>query len=251
MSESTLSGRTFGALLFDMDGTILNSIAAAERVWTAWAERHGLDVASFLPTIHGVRGIETITRLALPGVDPHAEAHAILLAEIEDVDGVAAIEGTAAFLASLPADRWAIVTSSPRRLALRRLSAAGLPTPAVLVTAEDVERGKPAPDCFLSAAERLGQRIEDCLVFEDAPAGIQAAEAAGAAVAVVTVTHRHALATRHPTITGYGELTAELLCAADRASPSDNGFEERVAHLGVRRGKSASAGRKASMRYPL
>ena len=120
MSESTLSGRTFAALLFDMDGTILNSIAAAERVWTAWAERHGLDVASFLPAIHGVRGVETITRLALPGVDPRVEAHAILLAEIEDVDGVAAIDGAAPFLAGLPADRWAIVTYSPRKLALRR-----------------------------------------------------------------------------------------------------------------------------------
>lgn len=211
MSESTLSGRSFGALLFDMDGTIVNSIAAAERVWIAWAERHGLDVEAFMPTIHGVRGIETITRLALPGVDPAAEAEAILLAELEDVDGVAEIEGATAFLAALPADRWAIVTSSPRRLALRRLAAAGLPVPAVLVTAEDVERGKPAPDCFLLAAERLGQRIDDCLVFEDAPAGIQAAEAAGAAVAVVTVTHRHALETHHPTITGYGALTSELL----------------------------------------
>ena len=211
MSESTLSGRSFGALLFDMDGTIVNSIAAAERVWVAWAERHGLDVEAFMPTIHGVRGIETITRLGLPGVDPAAEAEAILLAEMEDVDGVAAIEGAAVFLASLPADRWAIVTSSPRRLALRRLAAAGLPVPAVLVTAEDVERGKPAPDCFLLAAERLGQRIEDCLVFEDAPAGIQAAEAAGAAWAGVTVTHRHARETSHPTIIGYGELTVELL----------------------------------------
>ena len=211
MSESTLSDRTFAALLFDMDGTIVNSIAAAERVWIAWAERHGLDVEAFMPTIHGVRGIETITRLGLPGVDPAAEAEAILLAEMEDVDGVEAIEGAAVFLASLPADRWAIVTSSPRRLALRRLAAAGLPVPTVLVTAEDVERGKPAPDCFLLAAERLGQRIEDCLVFEDAPAGIQAAEAAGAAVAVVTVTHKHALATGHPTITGYGALTTELV----------------------------------------
>ena len=211
MSQSTLSDRTFAALLFDMDGTIVNSIAAAERVWIAWAERHGLDVEAFMPTIHGVRGIETITRLGLPGVDPAAEAEAILLAEMEDVDGVEAIEGAAVFLASLPPDRWAIVTSSPRRLALRRLAAAGLPVPAVLVTAEDVERGKPAPDCFLLAAQRLGQRIEDCLVFEDAPAGIQAAEAAGAAVAVVTVTHKHALETEHPTITGYSGLTAELL----------------------------------------
>src|SRR5690242_20565047 len=137
MSESTLSGRTFGAILFDMDGTIVNSIAVAERAWAAWAERHGLDVASFLPTVHGVRDIDTIIRLGLPGVDPHAEAQTILLAEIEDVDGVEAIEGAAAFLASLPADRWAIVTSAPRQLALCRIAAAGLPTPAVLVTAED------------------------------------------------------------------------------------------------------------------
>ena len=211
MSPSILDGRSFAALLFDMDGTIVNSIAAAERVWIAWAERHGLDLDTFMPTIHGVRGIETITRLALPGVDPAAEAEAILEEEMLDVEGVAPIDGAAVFLAVLPPDRWAIVTSSPRRLALRRLAAAGLPVPPVLVTAEDVERGKPAPDCFLLAAERLGQKIEDCLVFEDAPAGIAAAEAAGAAVAVVTVTHKHALETRHPTIVGYGGLTAGLV----------------------------------------
>jgi mannitol-1-/sugar-/sorbitol-6-phosphatase len=211
MSESTLSNRTFGALLFDMDGTILNSIAAAERVWAAWAKRQGLDVASFLPTIHGVRAIETITKLQLPGVDPQAEVHALLLAEIEDVEGIEAIEGAAAFLASLPPDRWAIVTSSPRQLAIRRLEAAGLPTPAVFVTGEDVERGKPAPDCYLLAAKRLGQKIEDCLVFEDAPAGIQAAEAAGAALVVVTAAHIGSPDTSHPTITGYGTLTAALL----------------------------------------
>jgi mannitol-1-/sugar-/sorbitol-6-phosphatase len=211
MSEDNFFDRTFDALLFDMDGTILNSIASAERVWSAWAERHGLDVASFLPTIHGVRAIETISALRLLGVDAKAEVHALLLAEIEDVEGIEAIEGAKAFLASLPPDRWAIVTSSPRKLAIRRLEAAGLPTPAVFVTGEDVERGKPAPDCFLLAAKRLGQKIKDCLVFEDAPAGIQAAEAAGAALIVVTTTHKHPLDTRHPTITGYGKLTAALL----------------------------------------
>ena len=176
MSESTLFKRPFGALLFDMDGAIISSVAAAERVWSAWAERQGLDVATFLPSIHGVRGIDVITGLGLPGIDPEAEAQAILLAEIEDVGGIEAIEGAANFLASLPPDRWAIVTSSPRQLALRRLEAAGLPPPPVLVTGEDIEHGKPAPDCFLLAAKRLGQKIEDCLVFEDAPAGIQAAE---------------------------------------------------------------------------
>ena len=211
MSESTFSSRTFGALLFDMDGTIISSVAAAERVWTAWAKRHGLDVASFLPRIHGVRGIDVITGLGLPGIDAHAEVEAILLAEIEDVGGIEAIEGAANFLASLPPDRWAIVTSSPRRLAIRRLEAAGLPTPAVFVTGEDVERGEPAPDCFLLAAKRLGQKIEDCLMFEDAPAGIEAAEAAGAALVVVTAAHSGSLDTSHPTITGYGKVTAALL----------------------------------------
>jgi sugar-phosphatase len=211
MSKSTLANRAFGALLFDMDGTIISSVAAAERVWTAWAERQGLDAAAFLQKIHGVRGIDVITRLELPGVDPEAEVEAILLAEIEDVGGIEAIDGAAAFLASLPPDRWAIVTSSPRNLALRRLKAAGLPPPGVMVTGEDVAHGKPAPDCFLLAAKRLGQKIEDCLVFEDAPAGIQAAEAAGAAVVVVTALHKQPLDTNHPTIAGYGELTAALL----------------------------------------
>jgi mannitol-1-/sugar-/sorbitol-6-phosphatase len=211
ISENNFFDHTFGALLFDMDGTILNSIASAERVWSAWAERHRLDVAAFLPTIHGVRAIETITGLQLPDVDPRAEVHALLLAEIEDVEGIEAIEGAKAFLASLPPDRWAIVTSSPRKLAIRRLEAAGLPTPTVFVTGEDVERGKPAPDCFLLAAKRLGQKIEDCLVYEDAPAGIEAAEAAGAALVVVTAAHSASLDTSHPTITGYGKLTAALL----------------------------------------
>ena len=168
MTKSALSNRTFAAFLFDMDGTILNSIEAAERVWTVWARRHGLDVEASLPTIHGVRGFKTISRLQLPGVDPYAEAREILLAEIEDVVGIEAIAGAATFLASLPEDRWAIVTSSPRQLAVRRLAAAGLPHPKVFITGEDVERGKPAPDCFLLAARRLGQPIEDCLVFEDA-----------------------------------------------------------------------------------
>ena len=211
MSKSILSNGAFGALLFDMDGTIISSVTAAERVWAAWAERQGLDVAAFLPTIHGVRGVEVIRQLELPGIDPQAEAQSILLAEMEDVGGIEAIEGAAAFLASLPPDRWAIVTSSPRKLAMRRLEAAGLPPPAVFVTGEDVEHGKPAPDCFLLAAKRLGQKIEDCLVFEDAPAGIQAAEAAGAALVIVTATHKRPLDTGHPTIAGYGELTAALL----------------------------------------
>lgn len=206
--------RRFAAFLFDMDGTILSSIAAAERVWTAWAERYGLDVQTFLPTIHGVRAVETIRNLALPGVDAEAEAAALTLAEIADVAGIDAIAGAAAFLGALPADRWAIVTSAPRALALRRVEAAGLPMPATLITADDVTHGKPAPDCFLLAADRLGQPIAECLVFEDTPAGIAAAEAAGASVMVITATHHRPLETRHPRIADYAAL---------RVVPSDAG----------------------------
>ena len=198
--------RGFAAFLFDMDGTILSSIAAAERVWAAWARRHGLDVAAFLPTIHGVRSVETVRRLALPGVDPEAEARAITRAEMEDLGGIDAVAGAAAFLASLPTDRWAVVTSAPRLLAERRMEAARLPAPPLMIAAEDVRSGKPAPDCFLLAAERLGYSIGECLVFEDAAPGIAAAEAAGAAVAVITATHTHPLKTRHLMIPGYDGL---------------------------------------------
>lgn len=195
--------RSYAAVLFDMDGTLLSSIAATERVWSNWARRHGLDVETFLPTIHGMRAIETIRGLQLPGVDPTLEAEAVLRGELEDVDGIEAIPGASRFLHSLPVERWAIVTSAPRALALRRLEAAGLPTPPVLICAEDVSNGKPDPDCFLLAAQRLEVEIRDCLVFEDSPAGIKAAEAAGAAVMVVTATHPSPLHTQHATIADY------------------------------------------------
>ncbi|RWC62624.1 MAG: HAD family hydrolase [Mesorhizobium sp.] len=200
------SGRKFAAFLFDMDGTLINSIASAERVWSDWALRQGLDVAAFLPTIHGVRAIETIAGTALPGVDPAHEADLLLRAEAADMDGILQIAGAAAFLNSLPPERWAIVTSAPRELALLRMQAAGIPVPAVLVAAEDVSRGKPAPDCFRLGAERLGFDARDCLVFEDAPAGITAAEAAGAAVMIINATHKHSLPTQHAAIAGYDTI---------------------------------------------
>lgn len=202
--------RAFGAFMFDMDGTILSSIASTERVWTAWAIKHGLDVETFLPTIHGVRAYETISRLNLPGIDLMTEIEELTQAEFDDVDGIEPIHGASAFLNALPAERWAIVTSAPRRLAIRRLEAAGLPIPGLMVTGEDVANGKPAPDCFLLGAERLGHKPQDCLVFEDAPAGIQAAEAAGAQVLVITATHNHGGGTPHPSVSGYGALTPRL-----------------------------------------
>lgn len=202
--------RRHAAFLFDMDGTLINSIPSAVRAWTAWAERHRIDVDALMRVMHGVKAIETIRRFAPPGVDPQREFELLLQAEIDDVADVVEIVGAGAFTAALPSDRWAIVTSAPRSLAEVRLRAAGVTPPAVMVTADDVERGKPAPDCFLLAAERLGVDARDCLVWEDAPAGIAAAEAAGADVMVIAATHHEPLDTRWRQVGGYEALTATL-----------------------------------------
>ncbi len=206
------TGRPFAAFLFDMDGTLLNSIGSANRCWQQWAERHGLDFTQIKPTMHGVRAVETIRRWA-PHLDVEFEYAALTQAEMDDVGDIDAISGADAFLRALPPDRWALVTSAPRLLALRRIEAAGLPVPPVLVTADDVERGKPAPDCFLKAAEILGVAPADCLVWEDAPAGIAAAEAAGMAVVVIGATHETPMRTPHPVIGGYDDL--EVLVGED------------------------------------
>jgi sugar-phosphatase len=205
-----IPGETFEALLFDMDGTLLTSIGASERVWGRWARQFGLNARDFLPHCHGMRVAEVVASLRLPGVNPLHEAQLILEAELADVAGVEAIAGAPAFLSSLPPGRWAIVTSAPRVLALRRLAVAGLPIPATLITAEDVTAGKPDPACYLMAAARLGARAERCAVFEDAPAGIAAGEAAGCKVITVGQQHQPHAAQRRPSIRDYRQLTASI-----------------------------------------
>lgn len=205
-SQTTVFDRSYAGFLFDMDGTLLNSIAAAERVWGNWAQSKGLDVEAFLPTMHGKRGIDTIRALGLPGVDVEAEALVIERGEIEDVEGVVPLPGAIDFLKSLPQDRWAIVTSAPVKLARARIEAAGLPQPPRIVTAEDVTIGKPDPSGYLLGAKLIGADPKHCLVFEDVLAGVQAGEAAGADVLVVTTTHTHPITTHHPGIASYEGL---------------------------------------------
>ncbi len=202
--------RTYQAFLFDMDGTLITSTLAAERVWTRWAERHGLDVAALLSVMHGVRAIDTIRNQNLPDIDLDAEVAWVERGEIEDVEGVAPIPGAIDFVKRLPPDRWAVVTSASVPLARARLKAAGVTPPAVMITAEDVERGKPDPAGYLKAAATLGFDIADCLVFEDAEAGIKAGEAAGADVMVVTAAWTHPLETAHPTLADYDDATLEV-----------------------------------------
>lgn len=203
-----LPDRTFAAVMFDMDGTLITSVEPAERVWRRWAAGHGIDPDTFFKTMHGRRAVDTVRSLNIPGADPELEAERITQMEIEDVAGVHEIRGARDFAHSLPRDRWAIVTSAPRALAIRRLEAAGIRLPHVLVTAEEVTVGKPDPSGYLLAARKLGVGAADCAIFEDANAGIRAGEAAGGQVIVITETHAHPLVTPHPAFRDFTDLRA-------------------------------------------
>lgn len=171
-----------------MDGVLVDSRPVVERTWRAWAAKHGLDAAAILRVAHGRRSRETVKEQA-PHLDWQREVAWIDQCELDDVDGITPIPGAAALLAALPAGAWAIYTSCGRDLALTRLRIAGLPAPPVLVTSDDVSRGKPAPDGWLMAAARLGVEPRHCVVVEDAPPGIAAARDIGAAVLAVTTTY--------------------------------------------------------------
>jgi HAD superfamily hydrolase (TIGR01509 family) len=189
-SREDVRGILFGprAVLSDLDGVLVDSGPQIERTWRAFAERHQLDAEYVLAESHGRRSVDLI-RLVAPQLDAEAEAARVEREEIESVNGLQPLPGARELIASVPHDRFAIVTSGSRALALARLRAAGLPVPAVLVAAADVEVGKPDPTGYLRAAELLGVQPADSLVIEDAPAGVEAGVAAGMTVVAVTTTN--------------------------------------------------------------
>jgi mannitol-1-/sugar-/sorbitol-6-phosphatase len=193
------------AVLFDLDGVLVDSTAYIEQQWRDWAASKGLDPTPFLQFCHGRRAIETIC-LAAPQLDAEAEVARFREHAVEDAI-LPAVPGARELLAALPHDRWGVVTSGARRFALARLTGAGLPQPRVLVSAEDVCQGKPSPEGYVRAAQLLGATPSSCLVVEDAPPGVQAARAAGATVVALTSTHAAAaLADAHLIVSSLADL---------------------------------------------
>jgi mannitol-1-/sugar-/sorbitol-6-phosphatase len=170
-----------GAVLFDMDGVLVDSTPAVARVWTSWALEHGLVPDEVVRRAHGRPSLASIIEL-LPHGDHEAENREVERREIEDVADVVALPGALQLLQSIPPQRWTIVTSATRRLAKVRLRAAGFPVPEHLVTSDDVHRGKPFPDPYLKGAEILGVAPAECVVAEDAASGVRSGKTAGARV---------------------------------------------------------------------
>ena len=176
------------AILFDLDGVLVDSTRAVVRIWSEWAEQKGIEAERVLEVAHGRRTIETV-RLVAPHLDAEAETEELQRIEIGNLDGMLEVEGALELVSSIPDDGWTVVTSGPRPLATNRLEHVGIPVPEHFVAAEDVTEGKPHPEAYLKGAEILGVNPEACLVIEDAPSGIQAGKSAGMTVISVATTH--------------------------------------------------------------
>ncbi len=176
------------AILFDLDGVLVDSTGSVTRQWRRWAEEQNLDPDEVVEIAHGVRTIEIVRRLA-PHLDAKAETLRLEKREADDHQGVSVMPGAAELLKAIPPGRWCVVTSGTRYLATARLQLGNLPMPKVLVSADDVSKGKPHPEPYLMGAKLLGANPTECLVIEDAPAGIRAAHAGGMKAIGITSTY--------------------------------------------------------------
>ena len=198
------------AILFDLDGVLVDSTQQVDREWREWAARKGVDGDAIMAIAHGVRTVEVIRRVA-PHLDAEIEAAAIEDHEAHDQRGVTVMPGAAHLLKSIPDGRWGVVTSGSRPLASNRLQHCGLPVPEVLVTSDDVVNGKPDPEPYLKGADGLGFMPTECLVIEDAPAGIQSAKAGGMKVIGIASTYPAAkLSGADIAIGRFQELTVQM-----------------------------------------
>jgi sugar-phosphatase len=179
------------AVLFDLDGTLVDSTKVVGRIWGEWARRQGLDPDWVMHIAHGQRTYDSVKTVApyLTVEEQHQAFKDIEGREIVETDGLVVFEGGKQLLESLPTNRWTIVTSGTRPLAEARLRAAGLPVPERMITADDVENGKPHPEPYLRGAEILGVSPETCVVVEDAPSGVRSAQAAGMKAIAVPTTY--------------------------------------------------------------
>jgi sugar-phosphatase len=179
---------TCQAVLFDLDGVLVDSTPCVTRVWTQWALHRGLHPDYVAHVAHGQRAIETVRSVA-PHLDAEREFRIIEQMELNETDGLRLLPGAKNLLSLIPPDRYTIVTSGTRRLATKRLQAVDLAVPANMISADEVSRGKPHPEPYLAGAAALGFPASACLVFEDAPSGIRSAQAAGAQVVAIATTY--------------------------------------------------------------
>ena len=209
------------AILFDLDGVLVDSTGSVDRQWRAWARSQTIDEEKVMAIAHGVRAVE-VMRAVAPHLDAEAEVRKLEKREAADHDGVSVMPGAVHLVRSIPDGRWGVVTSGSRHLATARLRLAGIPVPAVMVTADDVTNGKPHPEPYLKGAELLGFNAEECLVIEDAPAGIRSSHAGGMKVIALTSTYAAAalaeadavvakLSQIHVTLTGTRNLLINIL----------------------------------------
>ena len=211
-----------GGLLFDMDGVLMSSLGSVERSWRKFAEMRGLDPALAVKIAHGKRALDTVKHL-MPNANADAELRIIEQIEIDDTEGISLLPGVLELLHSLPSDAWTIVTSATTRLAESRLACVGITAPARFITSEMVANGKPHPEPYLRGAALLGLQPQDCLVIEDAPAGVAAGKAAGCPVLAVLTTH-----------------APETLTAADWRVPT-------LAHLRLESARTTAQGRRLTL----
>jgi sugar-phosphatase len=209
------------ALLFDMDGTLIDSRVVVEKIWKRWCEENGIDWHYVLPRLHGVRMLDSVRMFVKPGMDVDAVYQRLYHEELEDLDGIVPIPGALELLAALPASVWTIVTSADTTLAKARLGAAGIVPPALMVTGEIVTNGKPDPEGYLLGAKRMDAAPKDCLVFEDAKAGIDAGLAANARVIAVTGDHP-------------GDIPENVECVTDLRALRFDGMHDGKVRLLVR-----------------